>query len=160
MPANLKPRRLAALAVLVAATLCLGYALPLRAQESGPAHAPQAPAPATDPADEPGQTRFAPTRRGAATAFAASLRTSEQAHAAALADLRAELELAPRSDRAALQRRIEALKLTREARLVALQLGEAQRKGNTPLAAKLTRRLSKMSAAGVTMPVSPVGGER
>ena len=140
--------------------LCAFWLAPaLHAEEAEIMASPKAPV-MTEDSDSLGQTRFAPTRRRAVSPFAASLRACEQAHAEAMAGLRAELDLAPRSERAGVQRRIEALKLTREARLVALQLGEAQRKGDTSLAAKLTRRLSRLSASGASLPVIPVGGER
>lgn len=150
-----------AVASLLLAICWLGIARPLHADEAETVRAPLAPAPTVaDDADAPGQTRFAPTRRRAASPFAAALRVAEAEHAEALLALRAELELAPRTERASIQRRIEALKLAREARLVTLQLGEARRKGNASLADKLTRRLSRLSAAGASAPLQPVGGER
>jgi len=113
-----------------------------------------------DDTDAPGQTRFAPTRSRAASPFAAAMGAAEAEHFAALAALRAELEQAPRKERASIQRRIEVLKLSRESRLVTLQLGEARRKGNASLANKLTRRLTRLSAAGASTPLQPTGGER
>lgn len=161
MPNSRPLHPLFATASLLLAICWLGVALPLRADEAEAMRAPLAPAPTvTDDADAPGQTRFAPTRRRAASPFAAALRVAETEHAEALALLRAELDAAPRTERASIQRRIETLKLAREARVVTLQLGEARRKGNASLADKLTRRLSRLAAAGASAPMQPAGGER
>jgi len=163
MPNLLRLRLLARHAGLMIATCWLGlaYAASVQADAGEIARSSGTPASAVfDDSDAPGQTRFEPTRRGARSRFAAELRMAEAEHSAALAELRAQLAAAPRSERAGLQRRIEALKQVRTARTVSLQLDEARRAGRAPLAAKLERRLSKLAAAGVTAPVRAVGGER
>ncbi len=118
----------------------------------------QSPDPTTDPGDPPGQTRFEPTR-GRGSAFASSLREAELAHEAALAELRARLDAAPRAERPALQREIEALKRQREARLVRVQLADARRRGRAELATRLEQRLARLAAAGVHAPETR-GGAR
>lgn len=150
MPAHVRFLSAAALGLLAV------FAAPLARAQADPATTTEA----TDPGDPPGQTQFAPTRTRTSSPFAAELRAAERAHAEALAALRARLAAAPREERPALQREIEALKRGREARLVRVQLAEARRRGRAPLAARLETRLARLAAAGVHEPVAPAGGAR
>lgn len=150
MPAPVRFLSAAALALLAA------FAAPLARAQADPAATTEA----ADPGDPPGQTQFAPTRTRAASPFAAELRAAEHAHAEALAALRARLANAPREERPALQREIEALKREREVRLVRVQLADARRRGRGPLAARLETRLARLAAAGAHDPVTSVGGAR
>lgn len=142
----------------------------LLATASGATGMPAAPGePAGDPApaeaaapatDAPGVTTFAPTRRAAANAFGARLRESRARHLGELAGLREQLAAAERPERAALQRRLEALKLAWQAELVQLQLERARAGGRAELAAKLERRLAALAVRGATNTAAAAGGAR